>query len=262
MKRNTSGFFWAWNTSPMASPPSSVHGGQNFSSQSLHGRMGEGSDEGSNLSARRGLGWSISLGSMLWDWKGKSSLPESREPSMHGGQLFRPETSSRGASMHGGNAFGSFMGDTRGDGLQSGYTPSPTHPRKMPSSVWSWAQSTISSPASSRDPSVHGKNAFSPSGKAKGPDNSTFVEATPDQLNRSSFTANQMYEWDGTTDNRVLKQNLRSELDEKVKLSMDERNEPTDAHMISAALKALWMPLAVAGLAVCIAYAVYSRRVL
>merc|ERR1719261_1864014 len=88
-----SGLFWAWNTSNrsslMPSNQSSVHGENNFGPKFPNGSNNEASPDGSNnLSARRGLGWSISLGSMLWDWKGKSPA-ESREPSLHGGHHFR-----------------------------------------------------------------------------------------------------------------------------------------------------------------------------
>lgn len=60
-----------------------------------------------------------------------------------------------------------------------------------------------------------------------------------------------MYEWDGASDRRIQRQTLRVELDEKLKA----REKRRDGHIKE--LRALWMPLAIAVCAVCVAFVGY-----
>jgi hypothetical protein len=86
--------------------------------------------------------------SWLWNWGGQSPAPST-------------PNSSRDASAHGGNAVGGLLGLGSKEGTA---TPIPGVGKQRRGSLgflWDWAKFR-SSPPASRDPSLHGGNAFTP----------------------------------------------------------------------------------------------------
>jgi len=223
-----------WNWAGPTSRESSLHGANHFApgvGEAGHGAMSSEGMPASPSSPLPAFKKNESVGTKLWNWAGPlvSSRGSSREPSMHGANQFAPAADGEPATL-----------------------------TKLPSSVWTWAQSALSSPASSRGASVHGQKLFAAPRASGGPDSSTFEEATADQLNQASFTAHQMYEWDGTADKRIQRQTLRAEIDAKIDEKKNARRASREAY--AQAVQGLLVPLVVAALAVCVV--VYGSRAL